>query len=503
MSNYRRHRPVSDWLAWLGGADERVLARVPSARDRFVQMALVLLTTASLAVLSMTFALADAVKVHLAAAILCGLLWGFIILNLDRFLVLSMGSTRDRRQLLLMAAPRFAMAFVLAVVISTPLVLQVFHNDIDAELTRYKGEQSELQGQQRERSAQQKELNGVNRQIADHESVLAGNLREEVTSPALDAANEKVKGLEQDAADARRARDRTYEALQCELYGSRCRGASRRRGRGPLANAKQRQYNEAAAKFAAAQRDLDAAIRERDVERQNVENTEGSTLTEQQEEANAALPDLRARRAQLEEDLRKVADDGASTNAKDEGLLAQLRALVRAGERDGALHVAHLFVFLLFFLIEILPVSVKILLNLGPPTAYDMEAAFNEELLKDRAQIRRVEARRVEEGKSEKRVELEADMRDRETKIGKDANDHVAGEMKAIVELALHDWSELVRDELESRKQAHANGGGPIAVHGAANGNGNGKSTNGSRWRFRRHHGDDDDPYRMPSVDDL
>ena len=497
MSQPQRQRPVSDWLAWLGGADPRILAKVPSARDRFVQMALVLLTTASLAVVSMTFALTDAVKVHWAPAVVGGLLWGFIILNLDRFLVLSMGSTRDRGRLLGMAAPRIGLAVVLAVVISTPLVLQVFHRDIDAELTTYQLEQSELHGQQQERSAEQKELDGVNAQIKSHEEVVAGNLREEVTSPALEAANQKVKGLEQQLADAQRARDRTYEAWQCELYGSRCRGASKRRGNGPLAGAKQRQYRDAERKLADVRSQLDEATRERDAREAEVEKTQGTTLAEQQAEANAALPGLRTRRDALVKSIRERADQAAGTTARDEGLLSQLRALLRAGERDSALMWAHIFVFLLFFIIEILPVTVKALLNLGPPSAYDMEAAFDEELHKDRAQIRRVEERRVEEGKSETRGALEDDMRERETKIGKGANHHVAGEMQSIVELALNEWSDLVRDELRTHQGVHASGGGS---HGGSNGNG--KPGGGSRWRFRRPH-DDDDHFGMPPAGSL
>ena len=57
---------ISDSLAWLGGADKDTLAVVPQERMRFIQMALVLLTTASIAMVSMMFAMNDGVKVPLA-----------------------------------------------------------------------------------------------------------------------------------------------------------------------------------------------------------------------------------------------------------------------------------------------------------------------------------------------------------------------------------------------------------------------------------------------------
>jgi hypothetical protein len=117
---------ASGFLTWLGGGDKTLLAGVPHERPRFTQMALVLLSTAGIAALSMIFALHDGVGVPLLpSAVLC-LAWGGIILNLDRFLVLSMGSSRHRWRLVLITLPRLALAAVLALVISTPLVLRIF-----------------------------------------------------------------------------------------------------------------------------------------------------------------------------------------------------------------------------------------------------------------------------------------------------------------------------------------------------------------------------------------
>src|SRR5712672_2719245 len=95
------HGP-GDFLAWLGGADLKILKNaIGSERTRFIQMAIVLLTTAGIGTLSMMFALHDGVHTSLTVAIIGGLVWGFIILNLDRFLVLSMGQSRDLKRLLL------------------------------------------------------------------------------------------------------------------------------------------------------------------------------------------------------------------------------------------------------------------------------------------------------------------------------------------------------------------------------------------------------------------
>jgi hypothetical protein len=130
----RKPKGAGDRLAWLGGADLEVLDQVPHERARFVQMAIVLLTTSGIGTLSMMFALHDGVHVSLTVAVVGGLVWGFIILNLDRFLVLSMGHTRDWKRLLLMALPRLALAAVISVVVATPLTLRIFASDINNQM---------------------------------------------------------------------------------------------------------------------------------------------------------------------------------------------------------------------------------------------------------------------------------------------------------------------------------------------------------------------------------
>src|SRR5262245_2681004 len=109
------------YLARLGGADPDVLARSKqiskpgASKDeaRFVALALVLLATASLAVLSMTFAMTDGLRISPAGAVLMGLFWGLIILIIDRALILSLKPKGSRWLLFWMILPRLVMAALL------------------------------------------------------------------------------------------------------------------------------------------------------------------------------------------------------------------------------------------------------------------------------------------------------------------------------------------------------------------------------------------------------
>jgi hypothetical protein len=442
---------VSDLLAWLGGADLDVLRRVPSARDRFVQMALVLLTTAGVAMVSMSFALHDGVKTSWPWAILLGSLWGGVILNIDRFLVTSMGATRSKWQLALMALPRLAMAALLSLAISTPLVLRVFSSDIKAAVYSQQLQRSHQQAAQIANSMESREAAGLAQQIAQYQSVLDGHLPDSVTSPALQQTQQQVAALTAQQQQAQNARDIAYEAWQCELYGAgpTCQGASNRTGPGPLAGARQREYADAEAKFETVSAQLRQASGAEQTASRQVQIAQAGAVAAAQQDARSQLPALRSRYAALEADLQKISSQGTSVNFGDTGLLAQLQALSRLSSQSGTLLAAHLVVMALFFLIEILPVTVKLLLSLHPPTAYEIVAQSGDDQLIEGVRARLIEARRIEEREMQSRLAAHDDKCRREEAAARRANAYVAGEQTRILDLALREWKQQLDTRLD------------------------------------------------------
>ena len=442
-------KQVSDFMTWLGGGDPVVLKQVPRGRARFVQMAGILLTTASIAVLAMIFALHDGVKVPLFPALLLGLFWGVVILNIDRFLVLSMGTTRDRWQLFFMALPRLALAVVLSLVISTPLVLRVFASDINAQLYTTRLEQSKQQAQLEASSKEQKQLNQVQSQISADNAILSGHIPT-VTSPQLQAAQAQVARLQPLAQTDFQKENSAYEAWQCELDGQDCAGSSGKSGNGPRAQAKQQLYQQAAAAYDSAETQLQQAQAAEQAAQAEVTQADPGVLARDEQQARQALTKLDQQRDQLEAYIQGESAYGTKVNAADTGILAQLQALSQASARSSSLQAARLAVLALFFLIEILPVTVKILLNLAPPSAYDIVAKLTDDQLTEEARVRRVEKRHNAEAKSRTRINVEDDMRTREENLGKQANAHVADEMTKILDIALQEWSQQVRTTLSA-----------------------------------------------------
>ena len=127
-------RRIGNALAVLAGAHPDVLEATPRARARFVALGGVLLSTGALAVLSASFAVHMALGASWPVALLIGLGWGALIVNLDRMLLVGMAHDPSLRRNVVLAVPRIGLALVVGAVIATPLTLRAFGPEIDREV---------------------------------------------------------------------------------------------------------------------------------------------------------------------------------------------------------------------------------------------------------------------------------------------------------------------------------------------------------------------------------
>ena len=133
-------RRLGNGLAVLAGARPDLLAAAPGARARFVALGGVLLSTGGLALLSAAFAVHMALGASWPVAVLVGLGWGAVIVNLDRMLLVGMAHDPSLRRNVVLAVPRIGLALVLGAVIATPLTLRVFGPEIDTEVVSIQAE---------------------------------------------------------------------------------------------------------------------------------------------------------------------------------------------------------------------------------------------------------------------------------------------------------------------------------------------------------------------------
>lgn len=143
-------------LWWCAGADAQLLLKSPYYdRVKYAGIGGVVLTTGVLAAFSGGYAFqtifgakefaASAAEIEPSGfpfgAIVFGLIWGLIILNLDRFIVSSTGdgdgSDKITGSEILRALPRIIIALILGVCIAAPLEVRVMESEINAELQGY------------------------------------------------------------------------------------------------------------------------------------------------------------------------------------------------------------------------------------------------------------------------------------------------------------------------------------------------------------------------------
>jgi Domain of unknown function (DUF4407) len=294
-------------------------------------------------------------------AALIGLGWGFVVVNLDRMLLVGMAHDSSLKRNLILAVPRVGLALILGVVIATPLTMQVFSKEIDTEIVTMQAEQGDAYRASLADDARFAHLPELESRIAAAEAVVASGgraddglavVRAEVTArqAALDAELGTARALETKA--------------QCELDGSCGTGDA---GTGQAYIEARKAADAQAAVVVAARAALDDAV--------------AAASAAEGRSASLAASSLETDRAELtrltaEQDRLQASFD--TTNEGSGGLLMRLEALDRLGDRNGTLAAAQFMLSLLFMSVEILPVLMKLLLNFSPPTAYDRLAALRD-----------------------------------------------------------------------------------------------------------------------------
>jgi hypothetical protein len=346
---------VTSLLIGVSGADRRILAQAPQDVVKQASMGGAILSTSFMAALAAAVALRTAMHSSWFVVLVGALVWGVIILNFDRWLATSPRLDRWWKTIG-MALPRLAFALVIGAVVSTPLTLQVFRSEVEAELLTMHQEADAAFERSLAEDPRFAAIAGQREQIVGLERAIAqGGAPDAVlTNPEVVLAQRNY-----DQVDARFTR--AEAAVVCEREG-RC--GSGRIGAGPAYAEKVALRNRLADEREGAEAELAATAAR---VRQTVSEQAGQTRRDQQ----AQLDQLRARvdAAQAGRD-REVAAHGRAVDAAD-GLLARIEALDRLQSREPALARAHWLLFGFLTFLECMPLLYKTLQSLGRPSMYE------------------------------------------------------------------------------------------------------------------------------------
>jgi hypothetical protein len=426
-----RRRRIGDALTVLAGARPDVLAAAPGARQRFVALGGVLLSTGALAAVSAAFAVGMALGVAWPLAALVGLGWGAVVVNLDRMLLVGMSHDSSLKRNLVMAVPRVGLALVLGVVVATPLTLQVFAKEIDAEIVTMQAEAADDFRTGLSSDSRFAHLPQLEERISAAEAAVASGGRSDA---GLTVVRDAVAG-KQAVLDSATDVARQLEAkAQCELDGTCGTGDA---GTGEAYAQARAAADAQAAVVASARAELDAAVAA-------VSAAEGRSASL----AASSLDGDRAELARLtaEQDRLQAAFD--TENEGSGGILLRLEALDRLGDKNLTLAAAQFMLSLLFMCVEVLPVLMKLLLNFSPPTAYDRLAALRDSGDVDLEEMAQQSRRTVAQAKEELLVLAEKERVDRQKEA------ILARRRAALAEIAAR--AEAARAEPEAVAEAPA-----------------------------------------------
>ena len=473
-------RNIGQFLIALSGARPEILARCPTERIKFQSLGWAILITCAMATVSMWFALTSVMGFNPVLVFPVAIIWGLVIMGIDRWLVTSLPIDGSRKWTI--AVPRLVLAALLGSLISTPIVLRIFQSEINNQITVIKEDRAAafISAQQHSSVAQQvtKWTGTVNnlQKVIDSRGSVAIN-------PSSDP---DVQSLTRQLNAELALQQKYYKQWQCQLYG----GPGCPQGNGVLAQASEASYNQAKQQVSVLTSDIHA----------RESQLSASDAASQQSRYQQAVNELPAAQQQLtaatdrEDALQRSFD---TTNNATNGLLIRLQALNQLSGNNFTLNSARLLLFLLFLVIECLPVTVKLLQQPG----------IYEEILKTAARRELNDARRAI--REQPSFQPQAPESEFPADLGSDRHDSVDAEIDRIWRVGatkvmpIPDWQSTAETDVLDRPEEVSGEASPFedALRRVTDTREmshftDTRDVNGSRGRqgdgIERHYGDDD-----------
>lgn len=294
---------IQDFFLFCSGVESSVLEQCPTDRNKYAGIGATVFFTGVLAFCSSSYALYTVFDSY-GMAIAFGLVWGLMIFNLDRYIVMSMKSNGRWFRDFMVAFPRILMAVLLALVISKPLELKIFEKEIQAEMLQM---EQEVFKQQEDR------------------------VKERYTGQ-IDQLRAQALQIKMDILAKTAYRDSLAKAAVQEADGT---GGSRKKNLGPIYRAKKEAADQAQVELSAFIGENQPLAREKELAAQQLESAAQQDIT------------------QLD-------------RGKYDGFAARIDALSRLSGKSLAIWWASLFITLLFIAVETAPILVKLISYRSP-----------------------------------------------------------------------------------------------------------------------------------------
>lgn len=361
------------------GSYMKILEACPSEHTKYVGIGATIFLTACLAVISGSFAINSLVD-NWFVSVPFGFLWGALIFNLDRYIVSSIRKEGRFWHEFGLALPRMILAVLISLVITKPIEVELFRNQIDSELFSYT---AELQKEAEHKLDAKLGVDSLRTKLGEVDSLRKEykKIREgKPTSFDFDEASQEyrvVKSAYDSIVTIYRPRIKANEQRRAYLWNTHAKKVYDTDATGKQVFKRwdfPKKYGEQSTRLYKLNKELEAEIEQRASEVQRLDDArrgakaafaenieeELKLLAIQREELVAELDDRQALRAEALPGVR------AKAQKYGVGLPAKIQTLEKMKEDDSSIWWMSNLLVLLFILLETSPVFVKLITKRGP-----------------------------------------------------------------------------------------------------------------------------------------
>ncbi|MEJ5088601.1 DUF4407 domain-containing protein [Sphingobacterium faecium] len=128
---------INHFFLYCAGVHEETLKKYPQEHNKYVAIGATIFFTGLFAAMSGGYAMYfvfSGTYLDWLLAIVFGIIWGLMIFNMDRYIVLSINKSKTGGFQFFQAFPRILLAILIGIVISRPLELKIFDKEIRENL---------------------------------------------------------------------------------------------------------------------------------------------------------------------------------------------------------------------------------------------------------------------------------------------------------------------------------------------------------------------------------
>jgi len=466
------------------GADKEILNQCPTEWNKYAGIGATIFFTGLLASISGGYALFTIFRGEANAvtyALIFGLTWGFVILNLDRFIVSSIRKEGNIQKELLQATPRFILAIIISIVIAKPLEVRIFESRIEQQILEDKrqkledekltidklNELTKLENTISNKNAELRTLDSLKqgdpnnddfkKLLVDRNSALQDLTNiSKINNPKISEYNSQITQLRNNPDNQEYKTDSTGTypiGLKAEV----------KKSINDLSYSRNILQNEIKVKQKRVE-DLDAEI-------QKSRNDYKALMAQRVNEKQAEIEQTKQTKARADSIAKVQFDESIQIKERSytNNFITQLEAMGNLTASNSTMAWTSWMIMLLFIVIETAPILVKLLSKRGP---YDeildrveYEHYINEKELISRwnSKINELleKAREIAKLEGETFMQVEKQRLEHELKNNQKILDHLAVKQEHLAKIAIDKW---YQDELTKTNSQPINQGNTMVT---------------------------------------